>query len=149
MTESVAQLGSPGTPCLALSCIRWFAARLMGGQLGESLDFALCRLRWSSRGYRCKQIAPSYPHIPGAPALHHLESEFDFAHLHRQLEGSVLTEIIFSWPGIGSYAIEALVASDYAAVQGFVLSMALLFTFVNLLVDITLTLIDPRVALDS
>ncbi|MCG8380748.1 MAG: ABC transporter permease [Gammaproteobacteria bacterium] len=65
------------------------------------------------------------------------------------LGANVLVEKVFSWPGIGSYAIEALVASDYAAVQGFVLSMALLFTFVNLLVDITLTLIDPRVALDS
>ncbi len=65
------------------------------------------------------------------------------------LGANVLVEKVFSWPGIGSYAIEALVASDYAAVQGFVLSMALLFTFVNLLVDIILTLIDPRVALDS
>ena len=60
------------------------------------------------------------------------------------LGANVLVEKVFSWPGIGSYAIEALVASDYAAVQGFVLSMALLFTFVNLLVDIILTLIDPR-----
>ncbi len=54
-----------------------------------------------------------------------------------------------SWPGIGSFAIEALVASDYAAVQGFVLAMALLFVCVNLAIDIILTLTDPRVGLDD
>lgn len=65
------------------------------------------------------------------------------------LGANVLVEKVFSWPGIGSFAIEALVASDYAAVQGFVLSMALLFVVVNLMIDIMLTLIDPRVALDG
>lgn len=65
------------------------------------------------------------------------------------LGANVLVEKVFSWPGIGSFAIEALVASDYAAVQGFVLSMALLFVIVNLFIDIILTLIDPRVSLES
>jgi len=64
------------------------------------------------------------------------------------LGANVLVEKVFSWPGIGSYAIQALVASDYAAVQGFVLAMALLFVFVNLLIDVVLTLVDPRVGLD-
>jgi len=41
--------------------------------------------------------------------------------------GSVLVEKVFAWPGIGSYAVEALIASDYAPVQGFVLMMALLY----------------------
>jgi peptide/nickel transport system permease protein len=62
---------------------------------------------------------------------------------------NVLVEKVFSWPGIGSFAIEALVASDYAAVQGFVLAMALLFVFVNLAIDMVLTLIDPRVGADD
>ena len=65
------------------------------------------------------------------------------------LGANVLVEKVFSWPGIGSFAIEALVASDYAAVQGFVLTMALLFVVVNLLIDVVLTLIDPRIALES
>jgi peptide/nickel transport system permease protein len=65
------------------------------------------------------------------------------------LGANVLVEKVFSWPGIGSYAIEALVVSDYAAVQGFVLSMALLFVALNLCVDIVYTLIDPRVRLDG
>jgi len=65
------------------------------------------------------------------------------------LGANVLVEKVFAWPGIGSFAIEALVASDYAAVQGFVLTMALLFVVVNLVIDVVLTLLDPRVALDA
>lgn len=65
------------------------------------------------------------------------------------LGANVLVEKVFSWPGIGSFAVEALVASDYAAVQGFVLTTALLFVVVNLIIDVVLTLIDPRVGLDS
>ncbi len=65
------------------------------------------------------------------------------------LGANVLVEKVFSWPGIGSFAIQALVASDYAAVQGFVLSMALLFVVVNLAIDVVLTLVDPRVGLDA
>ena len=65
------------------------------------------------------------------------------------LGANVLVEKVFAWPGIGSFAVEALVVSDYAAVQGFVLSMALLFVALNLLIDITYTLIDPRVGEDS
>jgi len=65
------------------------------------------------------------------------------------LGANVLVEKVFSWPGIGSFAIQALVASDYAAVQGFVLSMALLFVLVNLTIDVILALTDPRVGLDD
>lgn len=65
------------------------------------------------------------------------------------LGANVLVEKVFSWPGIGSFAVQTLQASDYAAVQGFVLTMALLFVLVNLLVDVTLTLIDPRVGLGA
>ncbi len=65
------------------------------------------------------------------------------------LGANVLVEKVFSWPGIGSFAIEALVASDYAAVQGFVLAMALLFVLLNLCVDLLYTLVDPRVKIDG
>jgi peptide/nickel transport system permease protein len=56
-----------------------------------------------------------------------------------------LVEKVFAWPGIGSYAVEALVVSDYAAVQGFVLAMALLFVALNLAIDLLYTVIDPRI----
>jgi len=63
------------------------------------------------------------------------------------LGANVLVEKVFAWPGIGSYAVEALVVSDYAAVQGFVLSMAVIFLLLNLTIDILYTLIDPRIRL--
>jgi peptide/nickel transport system permease protein len=65
------------------------------------------------------------------------------------LGANVLVEKVFSWPGIGSFAIEALIASDYAAVQGFVLAMALLFVALNLFVDLLYTFVDPRVKIDG
>jgi peptide/nickel transport system permease protein len=65
------------------------------------------------------------------------------------LGSNVLVEKVFAWPGIGSYVIEALVASDYAPVQGFVLAMALLYVGLNLLIDILYVLIDPRVAMEA
>ncbi len=65
------------------------------------------------------------------------------------LGANVLVEKVFAWPGIGSYAVEALVASDYAAVQGFVLAMALLFVTLNLIIDLSYALIDPRIGFGS
>lgn len=65
------------------------------------------------------------------------------------LGANVLVEKVFAWPGIGSFAVEALVVSDYAAVQGFVLSMAILFVVLNLTIDILYTLIDPRITIDG
>jgi dipeptide transport system permease protein len=65
------------------------------------------------------------------------------------LGGSVIVEKVFSWPGVGSYAIDALTASDYAPVQGFVLAMGVLFVLLNLLVDIAYVLVDPRVRVDA
>jgi peptide/nickel transport system permease protein len=65
------------------------------------------------------------------------------------LGSNVLVEKVFAWPGIGSYVIEALVASDYAPVQGFVLTMALLYVLLNLAIDILYGVIDPRVAMEG
>lgn len=65
------------------------------------------------------------------------------------LGSSVLVEKVFAWPGIGSYVIEALVASDYAPVQGFVLTMALLYVALNLAIDILYGVIDPRVGIEG
>jgi peptide/nickel transport system permease protein len=78
------------------------------------------------------------------PIITTLGMVFSFA-----LGANVLVEKVFAWPGIGSYAIEALVVSDYAAVQGFVLSMAVLFVLLNLAVDTIYTLVDPRVRVDG
>jgi ABC-type dipeptide/oligopeptide/nickel transport system permease component len=63
------------------------------------------------------------------------------------LGANVLVEKVFAWPGIGSFAIEALIASDYAPVQGFVLTMALLYVLLNLTIDMVYGFVDPRVRL--
>jgi peptide/nickel transport system permease protein len=65
------------------------------------------------------------------------------------LGSNVLVEKVFAWPGIGSYVIEALVASDYAPVQGFVLTMALLYVALNLAIDVLYGVIDPRVSVEG
>jgi peptide/nickel transport system permease protein len=65
------------------------------------------------------------------------------------LGANVLVEKVFSWPGLGSFALEALVTSDYAAVQGFVLTMGVLYVLLNLSIDIAYGLVDPRVRLES
>ena len=65
------------------------------------------------------------------------------------LGANVLVEKVFAWPGIGSYAVDAVIAADYAPVQGFVLVMALLYVLLNLIVDLAYGFVDPRVRLES
>ena len=65
------------------------------------------------------------------------------------LGANVLVEKVFAWPGIGSYAVEALIASDFAPVQGFVLTMAAMYVALNLAIDILYGLIDPRVRIEA
>lgn len=65
------------------------------------------------------------------------------------LGANVLVEKVFAWPGIGSFAVESLVASDYAPVQGFVLTMAILYVALNLVIDLLYLAIDPRVTVEG
>ena len=60
------------------------------------------------------------------------------------LGANVLVDKVFAWPGIGSYAVEALIASDGAPVQGFVLTMAILYVLLNLGIDLVNRALDPR-----
>jgi peptide/nickel transport system permease protein len=61
------------------------------------------------------------------------------------LGGAVLTEIVFAWPGIGRLLVEAILSRDYPVVQGVVLVVATMFIFVNLIVDILYSYLDPRI----
>ena len=65
------------------------------------------------------------------------------------LGANVLVEKVFAWPGVGSYAVEALIASDFAPVQGFVLIMAIMYVVLNLLIDMLYGVIDPRVRIEA
>lgn len=60
------------------------------------------------------------------------------------LGGAVITEVVFSWPGVGAYAIEAIHAQDYPIVQAYVLVMTFLVVVVNRSVDLLQHLLDPR-----
>lgn len=60
------------------------------------------------------------------------------------LGGSVLVESVFSWPGVGKYAVNAITYLDFPAVMGVTLLIAVLFIFVNLIIDIFYQVIDPR-----
>lgn len=61
------------------------------------------------------------------------------------LGGAILTETIFSWPGIGSWIYEGILNRDYPVVQGGVIFVALVFVIVNLVVDLSYALLDPRI----
>jgi ABC-type dipeptide/oligopeptide/nickel transport system permease component len=64
------------------------------------------------------------------------------------LTGSILTETIFSWPGVGRYVLNAIEKRDLPAVQGAILFLSVLFVLVNLLTDLAYAKADPRVAYD-
>lgn len=61
------------------------------------------------------------------------------------LSGAILTETVFSWPGIGRWIYNAISSRDYPIIQGGVLFVAFVFVIVNLLVDLSYGLIDPRI----
>jgi peptide/nickel transport system permease protein len=61
------------------------------------------------------------------------------------LTGTVLIEVIFSWPGVGSYVTNAILSSDYAPIQAVTLLGAIAYVIVNLIVDVVQAALDPRV----
>src|SRR5690606_28220815 len=61
------------------------------------------------------------------------------------LSGAILTETVFSWPGIGRWVYDAIAARDYPIIQGGVIFVAVVFVLVNLLVDLSYAVIDPRI----
>lgn len=64
------------------------------------------------------------------------------------LTGSILTETIFSWPGVGRYVLTAIEKRDLPAVQGSILFLSFVFVMVNLITDLVYAKVDPRVAYD-
>ena len=64
------------------------------------------------------------------------------------LSGAILTETVFSWPGVGRLVVDAVYARDYPLVIGCILVFALVFVIVNLITDLLYTYIDPRIHYD-
>lgn len=63
------------------------------------------------------------------------------------LEGAVIAEVIFAWPGVGRLTFDAIGALDYPMIQGTVLFAGVVFVLINLSVDVSYTLLDPRIRL--
>lgn len=61
------------------------------------------------------------------------------------LSGAILTETVFAFPGIGSFLSGAIFARDFPVLQGFIIFIAIIYALINLLVDISYSIIDPRV----
>jgi peptide/nickel transport system permease protein len=64
------------------------------------------------------------------------------------LSGAVLTETVFALPGVGTALVTAILGRDYPIVQGFTIVVALIFVFMNLVVDLSYAYLDPRIRLD-
>jgi peptide/nickel transport system permease protein len=62
------------------------------------------------------------------------------------LGGAVLVEIVFSWPGIGRYAVDGINRFDYNAIMGTTLLIAFIYVMVNLIVDVLYVIVDPRIS---
>jgi peptide/nickel transport system permease protein len=60
------------------------------------------------------------------------------------LGGTAVVEVIFSYPGLGNLAVQAITSYDYPLIQGYVLWIALIYMVINLLVDISYNFVDPR-----
>jgi peptide/nickel transport system permease protein len=65
------------------------------------------------------------------------------------LGGAVIIETIFSWPGVGKLAIEAIFTRDYPLIQGYVVWMTVIYMLINMLVDISYYILDPRIRLEK
>jgi peptide/nickel transport system permease protein len=65
------------------------------------------------------------------------------------LEGAVIVEVIFAWPGMGRLLVDSIFARDFHVIQGCVLFIAVMFVLFNLLVDISYAYIDPRIRYEA
>jgi ABC-type dipeptide/oligopeptide/nickel transport system permease component len=63
------------------------------------------------------------------------------------LSGAVLTETVYAWPGVGSWLKDAIFDRDYPVLQGGIMFLAVVFVVVNLIVDVSYAIINPRIRL--
>jgi peptide/nickel transport system permease protein len=135
--SSLAQLALPGVT-LAIFALAPIARITRASMLAVlSMDFVRTA---RASGLPASKVIMTYAFRNAMlPVITTLGMVFSFL-----LGANVLVEKVFAWPGVGSYAVEALIASDFAPVQGFVLAMAVLYIVLNLAIDLSYRLIDPR-----
>jgi ABC-type dipeptide/oligopeptide/nickel transport system permease component len=114
-------------------------ARMTRSEMIEALDSDYVRTA-KSLGLSQKKILQQALRNGSLPIVTMIASIYGFL-----LSGSVLIESVFSWPGMGQYAFNAIGNSDYNAVQGYILFVTFAYVIVYLVLDLTYHVLDPRV----
>jgi peptide/nickel transport system permease protein len=120
-----------------------FAALLAKMTRGAMLEVLQKDFIRTARAKGVLQVGVVFKHAlrnAGIPLLTILGLQFSSL-----LGGSVLTETVFAWPGLGRLAVDAIFSRDFPLVQGAVLAVAVIFVLLNLFVDVLYGLVDPRV----
>lgn len=149
--------------CFALK-LKWFpviAKGSTGGIVMPALVLSLTLAAWYIRQVRAIVLGElEKEYIDGLLAKGVSETKIMFGHVLRNclmplvtlvgisfgtmLGGSTIVESIFTWPGVGKMAVDSITSRDYPVIQGYVVWMALIFLFINALVEISYSLLDPR-----
>ena len=149
--------------CFALK-LKWFpviAKGSTGGLVMPALVLSLTLAAWYIRQVRAIVLGElEKEYIDGLLARGVSETKIMFGHVLRNclmplvtlvgisfgtmLGGSTIVESIFTWPGVGKMAVDSITSRDYPVIQGYVVWMALIFLFINALVEISYSLLDPR-----
>ncbi|MCH3948304.1 MAG: ABC transporter permease [Olsenella sp.] len=132
-------------PCLCLATIPAATfARITRSSMLESIN-ADCVKALRSRGIKESVVIWKHAFKNALPPIVTVLG----IQLAGAFAGAILTETIFSWPGLGTLIVNAVNGRDYALIQGVVLFSAVVFVFVNLIVDIVYMLINPKVSYEG
>ena len=144
--------------------LKWFPVIAKGSTRGivmPALVLSLTLAAWYIRQVRAIVLGElEKEYIDGLLARGVSETKIMFGHVLRNclmplvtlvgisfgtmLGGSTIVESIFTWPGVGKMAVDSITSRDYPVIQGYVVWMALIFLFINALVEISYSLLDPR-----
>ena len=118
-------------------------ARMVRATMLETLASDYVKLAWASGLPARRVIYGDALRNALIPVITTLGVVFGFL-----MAGNAVVESVFAWPGIGNYAVTALMTKNSAPIQSFVLFVAVMYVLVNLAVDIAYGLADPRIRLD-
>jgi peptide/nickel transport system permease protein len=138
--SSLAHLALPSFT-LAISIMAPLA-RMVRATMLETLESDYVRLAWASGLPARRVIYGDALRNALIPVITTIGIVFGFL-----MAGNAVVESVFAWPGIGNYAVTALMTKDSAPIQSFVLFVAVMYVLVNLAVDVAYGLADPRIRL--
>ncbi len=84
--------------------------------------------------------------VRATPSVIIVPLEHEFGWSRALISGAVAVESVFDWPGLGTYAVQAILSADYKALLAVTLVVGVVYAVVNVAVDVVQALIDPRVA---